>query len=85
MTLYFENEHGEMHVIAELEKGKTDKECLDFASREIKKFCGERNFKIHYMRMWNTERYSQRMMQFDVGSHVEFFFLVPSINDLKRC
>lgn len=48
MKLYFKNSHEEMRVIAEFNGGMTDKEYLEEAEKEIKKFCDARNFKIYY-------------------------------------
>ena len=65
MKLYFENSYGERRIIAEPE---TEQE----ASREIYKFCEDRNFKIYYTRIWKNE---EGLKVFDVGSHTEFFYL----------
>lgn len=84
MKLYFKNSHREMRVIAEFDSGMTDKEYLEAAEKEIKKFCDARNFKIYYTRVWHTEHKGQQMTKFDVGSHTEFFYLDQIIN-LKGC
>lgn len=84
MKLYFKDSHGEMRVIAEFDNGKTDKEYLEAAEKEIKRFCDERNFKIYYTRVWHEDRSGQKMTKFDVGSHTEFFYLDQAIN-LKAC
>jgi hypothetical protein len=84
MTLYFKNSHGEMRVVAEFDSGMTDKEYLEAAEKEIKKFCDARNFKIYYTRIWHTECKGQQMTKFDVGSHTEFFYLDQVVN-LKGC
>ena len=65
MTLYFENSKGERRVIA---KPKTK----EAAMREIAKFFDDRNFKIYYIRSWQTP---DGFIVFDVGSHTEFFYL----------
>ena len=65
MKLYFENSLGKRRIIAE---PKTEQE----ASREIHKFCNDRNFKIYYTRIWKNE---EGLKVFDVGSHTEFFYL----------
>lgn len=84
MTLYFKDSHGKMRVVAEFDSGKTDKEYLEAAEQEIKKFCDERNFKIYYTRVWHTDHKGRQMTKFDVGSHSEFFYLDQVIN-LKGC
>lgn len=84
MELYFKNSHGEMRVIAEFDNGRTDKEYLEAAESEIKKFCDERSFQIYYTRVWHEDRNGQQMTKFDVGSHTEFFYLDHAIN-LEKC
>ena len=64
MKLYFENLFGERRVIAE---PKTEQDAM----KEIHKFCDERDFKIYYIRIWETED----GLKYDVGSHTEFFIL----------
>lgn len=64
MNLIFENSHGEERIIA---NPKTEKEAI----KEIYKFCEERNFKIYYVRIWE----SNNRKHYDVGSHTEFFHL----------
>ena len=64
MKLYFENSNGESRVIAE---PQTEEEAM----KEINKFCEDRNFKIYYVRIWQTEN----GLKYDVGSHTEFFIL----------
>lgn len=80
MKLYFKSSTGEMRVIAEFDGGKTDKEYLEAAEKEIKKFCKERKFKSYYTRIWHEEYKGQKMTKFDVGSHSEFFYLDQVIN-----
>ena len=65
MKLIFENSRGEERVIAE---PNSEAEAVD----EIYKFCEERNFKIYYYRTWKPEG---KRRVYDVGSHVEFFYL----------
>lgn len=64
MKLYFENSYGRRHLIDE-------PETKEIAMMMIYQFCGERNFKIYYVRNWiqNGE------LVYDVGSHSEFFYL----------
>ena len=65
MKLYFQNSRGEKRVIAE---PKTHEEV----TKEINKFCDDRNFKIHYIRTWVN---GEGLKVFDVGSWSEFFLL----------
>lgn len=65
MKLYFENSYGQRRVIAE---PQTEAEAM----KEIYKFCGDRNFKIYYVRSWKE---SDGLQAYDVGSHTEFFYL----------
>ena len=74
MTLYFENRQGKMRKIARISDKLTVKEAKAEAIRHINAFCSERNFAIYYIRIWNTVRNGKPMTQFDVGSHIEFFF-----------
>lgn len=53
---------------------------LNWATYEIQKFCNDRDFKIYYTRIWNEEGYTV----FDVGSHSEFFHLMPEVN-YEKC
>ncbi len=65
MKLYFKNGRDEKRLIAE---PKTHEET----TKEINKFCDDRNFKIHYIRTWID---SNGLKVFDVGSWSEFFLL----------
>ena len=65
MKLYFENSYGKKRIIAE---PGTEEEAM----KEINKFCEDRNFKIYYVRKWQTDE----GLKYDVGSHTEFFVLV---------
>lgn len=65
MKLYFENSYGERRIIAE---PATEQD----ATKEIRKFCDDRNFKIYYTRTWRDK---EGLKVFDVGSHSEFFYL----------
>lgn len=55
---------------------KTDKDIRSEAMLHIRAFAAERNFKIYYVRVWNREGATI----FDVGSHTEFFHLIPEVN-----
>ena len=65
MKLYFKNGRGERRLIAE---PKTHEEV----TKEINKFCSDRNFHIYYTRTWVG---GDGLKVFDVGSHFEFFYL----------
>lgn len=65
MKLYFQNSYGERRIIAE---PKTHEEV----TKEINKFCSDRNFKIYYTRTWIND---EGLKVFDVGSWTEFFYL----------
>ena len=65
MKLYFENSRGEKRAVAE---PNTEEEAM----KEIYKFCEDRNFKIYYVRTWQTP---DGFKKYDVGSHTEFFLL----------
>ena len=55
---------------------KPDHEIMSEAQKLIRAFCDERNFKIHYTRVWNSDGKTV----FDVGSHTEFFHLIPEVD-----
>lgn len=74
MILYFKNGMGKMRKIARISDKLEVNEARAVAIKEINKFCDERNFKIYYIRIWNTKVNGQPMTQFDVGSHTEFFY-----------
>lgn len=65
MKLYFENSYGKRRIIAE-------PQTEDEAYKGIYKFCEDRNFKIYYVRTWQTPDGAKA---YDVGSHTEFFYL----------
>lgn len=64
MILYFENSRRKKSVVG-YPQDKSQ------ALHMIEKFCDERNYKIHYTRMWDEPDGTH----FDVGSHSEFFIL----------
>lgn len=68
MELYFENSYGKRRLIG---RPKNAEESW----KMIHGFCDERNFKIYYVRSWNTENGEKH---YDVGSHTEFFIEVDS-------
>lgn len=61
--------------IATMPEGLNDREVFDAAMKEIRKFCDDHNFKIYYIRVWNESEATV----FDVGSHTEFFHLIPPV------
>lgn len=65
MKLYFENSYGKRRIIAE---PNSEEEAWE----EIHKFCENRHFKIYYVK---TCRTPDGLKEYDVGSHVEFFYL----------
>ena len=65
MKLYFKNSRGDKRVIAEV---PNEFEAME----EIRAFCEERNFKIYYVRTWKNP---DGAIEYDVGSHTEFFYL----------
>lgn len=75
MKLYFENASGEMREIAEVDDGLSQDEAVEAALHTIHAFCDERQFRIFYVREMDANRLGKPMLQFDVGSHAEFFFL----------
>ena len=66
MNLIFQNCKGEERVIAKVE---TDEEAYN----EMKKFCDEHNFTIHYVRGWFSPEGDRTF--YDVGSRDEFFIV----------
>lgn len=72
--LFFEPCTGCEYVVAEVDD-------MDEAFSEIKKFCDERDFHIHYTRFWIEDCPAEIgtdivwRITFDVGSWSEFFHL----------
>lgn len=62
-NLYFDDSYGRIRIVA---LNVTEKQAV----RLMYKFCEQREFKVYYVRSWNT----YRGRQYDVGSHTEFFF-----------
>lgn len=76
-TLQFKGSNGKVRDIATIQdENKTDKEILEEAMLHIRAFCAERHFKIYYTRIWNAGGKTI----FDVGSHTEFFYLIPEVS-----
>ena len=74
--LYFVNSHRVSREILSIDgHGMSDKEIRKIAFAKMNEFCDERNFKIYYVRSWNEPGRTV----FDVGSHTEFFHLVPEV------
>lgn len=65
MKVYFRNSSGRELRIGEADDDKQ-------ASKIIKRFCDDRNFKIHYTRKWLGDDGREVI---DVGSHTEFFII----------
>lgn len=61
--------------IAAIPDGMNDSDVFDAAMKEIRAFCEYHNFKIYYTRVWNESEATV----FDVGSHTEFFHLIPPV------
>lgn len=80
MILYFRSSRGEMRNIAQFDDSLTDREAVNAAYDEIRKFCDERGFVIYYTRIWNEPYNNVMMTKFDVGSHTEFFYLDRAID-----
>ena len=74
MILYFKDYRGKMRKVAKISDKLTAEEARSEAIKHINKFCEDRNFKIYYIRIWNTNCDGKPMTQFDVGSHTEFFY-----------
>lgn len=77
MTLYFQNSQGKLKAVAQIDDNKSVEDCRAEVFKAIHKYCDDRNFKIYYIRIWNTELDGKQMTKFDVGSHTEFFFTDP--------
>ncbi len=80
MILYFQDSQGKLREIAQFEDGKSDKEYLDAAHKEIVRFCNTQGYAIPYVRIWNKHYDGKQITMFDVGSHTEFFFLSTAVN-----
>lgn len=65
MKLYFENSSGQRRIVA-------DVSSKEEAINEIYNFCNDRNYKIYYVRSWETP---EGFVEYDVGSWSEFFYL----------
>ncbi len=68
MKVYFKNSAGKVREIA-------DVETRSEAFKAVNKFCSDRNFKVYYIRTWETELNGTPMTELDVGSHTEFFYI----------
>ena len=66
MKLYLENRFEEMKLIG---NPVSNKEAIQM----MYDFCEERSFKVYYVRSWKNKE--KNMIQYDVGSHSEFFYL----------
>ena len=70
---YFERSNGERVLLAE----GVD---LNGASKVLKKFLDDHNYKSYYTRMWRHDN----ELWMDVGSHSEFLILVYKEDDMKN-
>ncbi len=74
--LYFVDWRGVSREILRIDcNGKSDDDIRAEAFKKMHEFCEERNFTIYYTRSWNADG----MTIYDVGSHTEFFHLVPEL------
>ena len=74
--LYFVNSQKVSREILSIDGSNlTDAEIRKLAYQKMHEFCEERNFTIYYTRSWNAAGKTI----FDVGSHTEFFHLVPEV------
>lgn len=80
MKVYFLASDGSERVIAESEDDLDQIASERYVIQAIHAFCGERNFHIPYIRIWDTEHNGRQVTMFDVGSHTEFFFSDSPIN-----
>lgn len=74
-TLFFENSRGGRRELGVYKDFTDEKELLREVNKAIHDFCTDRDFQIHYTRLWNSDGETV----FDVGSHTEFFYLNPQI------
>lgn len=65
MKLYFQSSSGKERFIADVLDSEE-------AMKKVRKFCSERDFKIHYTRMWKRD---DGATMIDVSSHTEFFII----------
>ena len=72
MTLWFENQLGDIRQIAHCEnKDEVYKEINNFIKKaNAAKSKGSKPFKSYYMRSWEQDGKTW----YDVGSHTEFFY-----------
>lgn len=82
MILYFNDSHGKMRKVAEIDESKSHKEISDEITLQIKRFCDERKYKIPYTRIWDEDYKGKMLTKFDVGSHSEFFYTDPPSYEL---
>lgn len=75
MRLIFQNSRHEERMIAEPSN-------VEEAHKEMNKFMDEHNFKSYYTRVWEENG----RLKFDVGNHVEFFFLEGiTFEEYQKC
>lgn len=84
MKVMFRGSNGKVREIGHFKsKGMTDKEAFDKAYEFIKSFCDDHNFKIYYTRLWSVEENGESITIADVGSHTEFFHIIPAVDITK--
>lgn len=81
--VWFENSRDQVRVVASIEADpdRSFGQLRSMANQEIDWFLDRHNYKSYYTRNWVED--GVRMM-YDVGSHTEFFFLMPK-KEAYRC
>lgn len=77
MKLYFEDRYERLREIADV---NTPQE----ASKAIADFLAKYNYKSYYTRSWIIERKDKIYINYDVGSHSEFFLLEFATRDAAQ-
>ena len=72
----FKNSMGNLRRIGQLRADSED-DAVFKAMEKIKTFCDDRSYRIPYTRYWKQGD----TIIFDVGSHTEFFHLLPTEKD----
>lgn len=74
MTIYFQNARGGRTPLA-------SNENINVLRKAMWNFCAERGYKIYYTRSWINDA---NELQYDVGSHSEFFIVTGPKADLEK-
>jgi hypothetical protein len=87
MQVMFKGSNGKIRQIGSFESdGLSDHEAHDKAYKIIKDFCDDHKFKIYYTRLWSVvDKDGVSKTIVDVGSHTEFFHIIPAIDINKLC